>query len=129
MHIEPIGHLTAIEIQDALNLDPILVIFRDIHLGAGEVFIRCYGAAWTSYWGAMGNRTVRQFVASCDADYLVNNLVNRGLASKELKRERDYLHRIVEAVLKAVRTVGADQCCENDHDHDGNCHLHPVRRT
>jgi hypothetical protein len=90
-------NISTIEVVDAKGLDPIDVYFKDIDLGKGHVTITCYGSAWTSYFGAMGNRTVRQFVVDADVGYLVNKM---GIAPllKSRKRDTDYLSRIILAV-------------------------------
>lgn len=52
----------------------------DYKTGMGNITIKCYDESWTAYWGGMGPRTVGQFFAGCDADYLVNCL-SRGINS------------------------------------------------
>lgn len=76
------------------RLDPVNVVFQDTGPGQGRVWIECYGKAWATWWGAMGARTVRQFVADCDTDYLHRNLQPTGT-----KAEQAYLERICTVVI------------------------------
>ncbi len=87
----------AFEIPSQPGLDSIRVIFQDAGPGRGRVIIECFGKAWGTYWGAMGNRTIKEFIKSCDADYLARNLC------PALKlREEAYLKRIVTAIQAAL---------------------------
>jgi len=88
-------------ITGAPNLDSIGVVFRDVGPGQGGLTIECYGKAWSAGWGGMGNKTVRQFVASCDADYLASRLWNSDV--KRTKQSFDYLLRICSVVIKTAR--------------------------
>lgn len=95
----------------APNLDPIDVIFLDHSPGRGRIIVRVYSQSWTAWWGAMGqHHTVRTFFASCDAPYLVGNLIQGQsdvmLAKKRVLQEV-YLERIVRAVQDALRAEGA----------------------
>jgi hypothetical protein len=74
--------------------DPITVFFQDFEPGKGRMVMECYGQAWASYWGAMGNHTVRDFVKTAGPDYLVNKLSR----PKQTKTEEKYLRRLVEAI-------------------------------
>lgn len=56
------------------RLDPVTVILEDFKPGHGKIIIECYGEAWASYWGAMGDRGIAEFVRSCDVHYLAKNL-------------------------------------------------------
>lgn len=58
------------------RIDPISVFAEDYGKGRGRITITCYGKAWTSFWGAMGDRTISQFFCSCDEHYLAGNLSN-----------------------------------------------------
>lgn len=88
--------VVALQIPRSDKLDPIFCYFEDFEPGAGRVTIACYGDAWTAAWGAMGARTVRQFVAECDSYYLTNSLLQLRGANK---RMRDYTGRIAAAVI------------------------------
>lgn len=72
-----IGTVNIVRITDIMashRLDPIRVTLDDIAPGKGRICIECYGKAWASYWGAMGNRTIAQFFIDCDNGYLIGNL-------------------------------------------------------
>ena len=85
------------------SLDPIRVITEDIGPGQGSIAVTCYGRAWTTYWGGMGNKNVVAFFKTCDTHYLVGCLV-RGMTPGLKRHKADdghYLGRIVEAVRAA----------------------------
>jgi hypothetical protein len=96
--------VTAFTIYDddgTSGLDPVLVIIQDFGRGAGRIVLECYGQAWSSYWGAMGDRTIRQFFMSVGVDYLVNSLWPPANRTVRKAYREDYLRRIVESVRKA----------------------------
>jgi len=38
--------------------------------------IECYGKAWTSYWGGMGeDRTIATFFCDCNNDYIIGKML------------------------------------------------------
>lgn len=80
------------------GLDPISVIFQDFEIGKGKVFIECCGRAWSAYWGAMGDSTIRQFFMLCGEYYLANCLMNGWSVGCDEK----YVTRIVAAVREAL---------------------------
>ena len=88
-----------LRIPRAASLDPIIVYFEDSAPGQGRVTIACYGDAWTAAWGAMGDRTVRQFVAESDSYYLTGALLETRGANRGM---RDYTGRIAAAVIAAL---------------------------
>jgi len=92
--------VVALHIPRSAGLDPIYCYFEDFSAGRGRITIACFGDAWTSAWGAMGDRTVRQFVADCDADYLATSLLQM---RKTNKATRDYVGRIAVAVIESLR--------------------------
>ena len=69
-----ISRVAKYKIYDLKHLDPITVFLEDLEKRKGKITIECYGKSWSSYWGGMGNRDVRQFFCSCDNGYLVNSL-------------------------------------------------------
>jgi hypothetical protein len=89
-------NIQAFTIYDAPRLDPILVVFHDLGPGCGRLLLECYGWAWSTYWGGMGGKTVREFVESCGTDYIENRLTNG--QRRATKQEIEYLRRIVKAV-------------------------------
>lgn len=50
-----------LEISEVQNLDSIRVTLEDIEPRKGRINIECYGKAWASYWGGMGDRTIAEF--------------------------------------------------------------------
>lgn len=84
------------------GLDTIHVFWMDVSPGAGYITIICYGQAWTAYFSAMNVKTIKEFFAGCDADYMVTKM---GItpALKQGKREHAYLGRIIGAVRAALR--------------------------
>jgi len=56
------------------DLDPVDVFLEDMEPSKGSVTIKCYGQAWTAYWGAMGGRGVAQFLNDCNEEYIAKNL-------------------------------------------------------
>jgi hypothetical protein len=89
------------EVSDMPDLDTITVYFHDYELGKGRITVECYGCSWTSYFGAMGEKTIREFVSTAGVDYLVNKLGNAPIL-KQRKRDSDYLARILTAVKVAL---------------------------
>ncbi|PTS75363.1 hypothetical protein DBR33_23730 [Stenotrophomonas sp. HMWF022] len=102
-----------IEIPGRKNLDPINVFVQDYELGRGRIVVTCYGQAWCGFWGAMGDRTVMQFVAACDADYVAGNMLS-GRHERVLKRERDYVERIATEVIAEFRVLIDSQAASRD---------------
>lgn len=88
-----------LRIPEQPGLDPITCYFEDYAPGRGRITIACYGDAWTAAWGAMGNRTVREFVASVSSDYLACSLLELTPAAT---RRRKYAERIASAVIAAL---------------------------
>ena len=95
-----------LRIPRAASLDPIIVYFEDSAPGKGRITIACYGDAWTGAWGAMGNRTVRQFVAGCDPGYLSGSLLELRKASEHFRK---YTERVSAAVIDALAQQAKDQ--------------------
>lgn len=86
------------------NLDPISVFVQDQAWGRGRIVVTCYGNAWQGFWGAMGDRSVMQFVAQCDPDYVAGSLL-QGRQTRIAKHERDYTTRIAAEVIAEFRTL------------------------
>lgn len=84
------------------GLDEIHGFWMDVAPGKGYVTIICYGQAWTSYFGGMGDRTIREFFAECDTGYMVTKM---GITPhlKQRKCDHAYLGRIIDAVRAAVK--------------------------
>lgn len=93
--------LDAIVITGAPALDPVTVAFHDTGASGGGIIVQCYGKAWSAYWGGMGGKTVRQFVATCDSDYLATKLWPPD--QKRTKAGQEYLLRIATAIIHALK--------------------------
>lgn len=72
-----VEHLKITEVE---GLDPIDVCLEDLGPNQGKIAITCYGKSWTSYWGAMSDRTIAEFFKQAGNDYLVSNL-SQGISS------------------------------------------------
>jgi hypothetical protein len=79
------------------GLDTITVFWQNFELGKGRVVIECWGCAWASYFGGMGNKTIQQFFSMASNGYLVNKL---GFTQwlKRSKRHEAYLGTIIGAI-------------------------------
>jgi len=91
----------AIEITGVAALDPIQVYWRNLELGQGHVTIVCWDCAWSAYFGAMGHRTIQQFFAEVDIDYLVVKLGVTQLL-RPSKKQTKWLRRIIDAIKEAL---------------------------
>lgn len=91
--------LDVLRIPRSKSLDPITVYFEDHVPGVGRVTIACYGDAWTAAWSAMGERTVRQFIADVDAGYLSGAMLQLCGGND---RHRSYTDRVAAAVIAAL---------------------------
>lgn len=102
MKITPL-QLTAYEITPppSFSLDPIRVTLHDVSPGHGRIVIECYGKAWSTYWGGMGDLTIKDFFCSCGSDYLIEKLHSGRIT----KRDEAYLSRIIHAVQAALKTL------------------------
>lgn len=101
-----------VEIPRRNGLDPINVFVQDYELGRGRIVVTCYGQAWCGFWGAMGDRTVMQFVAACDADYVAGNMLS-GRHEHVKKHERTYVERIATEVIAEFRALIDSQAVGN----------------
>ncbi|MBN5091718.1 hypothetical protein JY465_04490 [Stenotrophomonas maltophilia] len=107
----PLG-IRLIEIPGRNGLDPINVFVQDYQLGRGRIVVTCYGQAWCGFWGAMGDRTVMQFVATCDADYVAGNMLS-GRHEYVKKHERSYVERIATEVIAEFRALIDSQAVQS----------------
>jgi len=96
----------AFVIEGAAGLDPVAVFWQDVEPGKGHVTIHCYGEAWTAWWGAMGDRSIKQFFAHADDGYIVNRLTGAQF-QKHTKGHEQYLTRIVRAIKDDLKAVAA----------------------
>lgn len=82
-------------------LDPITVILRDFG-GSGQIIVECYGAAWSHWFGAIGNCSLHKFISEVDKHYLSDKLVCTTIRSDK-KRERDYVLHIAASIIEAMK--------------------------
>lgn len=82
-------------------LDPVNVILRDFG-GSGQVIVECYGAAWAAWFGAIGSRSLRAFLADCSEHYLADKLVCQTVRQPK-KREEAYVVHVARAVVDAMK--------------------------
>lgn len=86
-----------LEIPAGIGHDAITAIAFDVAPGKGKLIVQCWGDAWTCFFGAIGDRSLLQFIAEVDEDYLGSKLgANAG-----------YAERIAKAVITAVRALAA----------------------
>jgi hypothetical protein len=94
------------KIPEVDGLETIHVFWMDVAPGAGSVTITCYGQAWTAYFNAMGDWGIREFVSSCDINYLTGEM-SKSPFLKRSKTNDGYLARIIGAVkASALAAVG-----------------------
>lgn len=98
MKIEQKTNVDCFCISDAKALDPITVFLNDNGDKSGMITIVCYGQAWSAYFGSMGCG-LNEFLRSVSTDYLAGKME----LPKSKKHEIAYLHRIVDAVLLAIK--------------------------
>lgn len=100
MRIENTEAAKVFTIFDAPKLDPVTVVLQDVGPGCGRLVVECFGSAWSSYWGAMGDRTLLEFLADCHPGYIAGKM--HPTDRKLKKSEAAYMERIVEAVHSAL---------------------------
>lgn len=99
------SNVRMLTITDAPRLDPVDVFIVNYAPGKGRITIRCWDRAWTCAWFSMGGQTIEKFFAEADADYVYNNMSREGMRKDALKREREYVMRIIQAVQAALREL------------------------
>jgi len=102
MRIENTEKAKVFNIFDAPKLDPITVVLQDVGPGCGRLVVECFGSAWSGYWGAMGDRTLLEFLVDCHPGYIAGKM--HPTDRKLKKSEAAYMGRIVEAVHSALRS-------------------------
>lgn len=83
------------------RLDPVRVYVEQTSERSGRMTVQCYTKAWTAYWGNMGNCSLEKFVFGCNNCYVVDYLIGgweHALRKPNVKHEREYLMRIVDAI-------------------------------
>jgi hypothetical protein len=107
-------------VKDVQGLDPVSIYLEDIGKGQGKVTITCFGESWTSYWGGMGNRTVAEFVRSCDNQYLAKNLSRIPCEIDDLTKLHQDMLKTILSKRKALEINGeeARECFDGIKDSD-----------
>lgn len=95
------ANVQAFRISGVPSLDPITVVLQDFGKERGQLIIECFGCAWSAYWGAMGERTLAEFVSTCSTEYIANKLWDCN--QRRTKDRYAYLNRIVKAVQEALQ--------------------------
>lgn len=133
--------ITQLVITEAVALDPVRVMIENMHPGAGSITITCFGKSWTSYWGAMSDRTVEQFFMDCNDSYLVNCLscgISSTLEGEDNDANIEFVKREIRRLRRADEMSAEDarECwdaAENcDEIKDACCHWHsnsPLRKV
>lgn len=104
--------VTKLVISDMPNLDPITVFLEDLEPRKGKATITCYNESWTAYWGGMGDKTIAEFILSCNEDYLVGNF------SEQIEFNRIDLEAMVDHAKKHIikrrkaKDIDSDQARE-----------------
>jgi hypothetical protein len=107
MRIDATAKFEAFVIYEAIRqpgsgtLDPITVLLRDFG-GSGQIIVECFGAAWSNWFGAIGQESLRQFLSGCDEYYLATKFASC-TARHTTKREEEYLQDIARAVIAALK--------------------------
>lgn len=65
-----------IRISGLDELDPITVIVEDYNQGQGKIIISSWDGCWNFYWGAMGERNIKEFIVGCHNDYLCRKFLS-----------------------------------------------------
>jgi hypothetical protein len=89
-------------IREAGNLDPVTVFLQDFG-GCGRITLECWGRAWSTYFGAIGNETLREFVLGAHPEYIANRMEDQGKSQTARTKERAYLERIIRAAQDAIK--------------------------
>ena len=84
----------------APGLDPVRLLYTDLG-GMSHVIIECFGNAWSRFFAGTGPRSVIEFLASCDADYLSNGVSPQHTVPA---RAAAYRRRVCEAVIAGAKT-------------------------
>lgn len=106
-------------LADIERLDPVTVYVTNYAPGKGKLVIECFGQAWASYWGAMGERTLQEFVLSSDNDYLLSKLLKETHQTdfdeiNEVAHKRGYLLCVTSDVEVAMAVTTMAECFGDD---------------
>ena len=101
------------------KLDAVTVYVTNYDAGKGKIVIECFGDAWAHYWGAMGGRTVQEFVLGADNDYLLNKLLKETRGTdfdkiNELAQKRGFDFCVTSDVEVAMAASDMQKCFGDD---------------
>lgn len=99
---KPVTMLVTDDLLHSHRVDPVRIICENLEPGKGRIILVCYDSAWVGYWGAMGGRTVEEFVISCDACYIASNLMCSGHL-RQGPMHHTYLERVIRAAQDVLR--------------------------
>ncbi len=68
------SQVTKLRLSELDRLDPVSVIVEDLRKGQGKITIECFGKAWSTYWGGMGDQTITEFFCDSNEHYIANKL-------------------------------------------------------
>lgn len=97
------------------RLDPIRVYLQpsvDRGMQQGSIIVTCFGRAWTTWFGNIGDQPLDEFVERCNPGYLANRLVQStdvSCGSRQFSRDEKYVLRIVQVVQAALKQRHADE--------------------
>ena len=98
-----ISQVSTLFIPERPGLDAITVYWHNYAPQKGMVTIVCWGSAWNSYFGGMGeDKTIQKFFAEAYTTYLVDKL---GFTQwlKKSKQHEMYLARVIDAIKAALK--------------------------
>lgn len=75
------------------DLDAVTVYVTNYKPGQGKLVIECYGEAWAHYWGAMGDRTLQEFVLKAENEYLSMKLIRGDTRQTDFEEINDQAHK------------------------------------
>lgn len=99
--------VTKLLITDVESLDPVTVYIENFELGRGKLTIEVFGDSWSAGWGAMGDRTLEQFVLSADNHYLSKNLSS--LSALSVDDYQGFVQKCYEDIIENRRNGDYDK--------------------
>lgn len=114
-----IQQTTTYILTDLDRLDPVTVYVSNYGQGRGKIVIECYGEAWASYWGGMGDRTIQEFILESDNVYLLNKFLKNTTETdfdeiNEVAQKRGFDLCVTSDVEIAMSAQQMTECFGND---------------
>lgn len=124
MRIEQVT-IQKILVTELQGLDPISIYLEDLGTGRGKITITCFDQSWTSYWGAIGNRTIAEFITACDIQYLAKNLSK---IPAEINDRTSIIEDLFKTIIRKRRANELDPIEAREYYDivDGLQHLEPI---